>query len=64
MVSSGSGGGSFEGRVIFNGGVGGSGGAHMSQTQDLKNTATSDDKPVTPIKWLQTGETDIAQMMF
>ena len=47
-------GGSFEGRVGFNGGVGGSGGAFT-----LKNTDTSDDS--FPVITLQTGDTDIAQ---
>ena len=47
-------GGKFEGRVDFNGGVGGSGGALT-----LKNTDTSDDS--FPVITLQTGDTDIAQ---
>ena len=47
-------GGNFEGRVGFNGGIGGSGGALT-----LKNTDTSDDS--FPVVTLQTGDTDIAQ---
>ena len=47
-------GGNFEGRVGFNGGIGGSGGALT-----LKNTDTSDDS--FPVITLQTGDTEIAQ---